>query len=92
MANEFVPTLPYQSYKKKAKSKSGGGGDGDKHFTYEQLVPSSEWRVQHNLNKFPSVTVVDSSGAVVAGDCRMVDTNNVIIYFNGAFAGKAFFN
>lgn len=91
MANEFVPTLPYQSYKKKAKSKSGGGGD-DKHYTYEQLSPSNEWHVQHNLDKYPSVTVVDSTGRIVAGDCRIVDTNNVIIYFNGAFSGKAFFN
>jgi len=32
----------------------------DKTFTFEQAVPDTEWIINHNLNKFPSITVEDS--------------------------------
>jgi hypothetical protein len=64
----------------------------DAHYTHTQSVPSSEWTIQHNLGKRSSVTVVDSTDAVVFGDINYVDSNNVTITFNGAFSGKAYFN
>lgn len=39
----------------------------DKHFIFIQELPLNEWRVQHNLGKFPSVTVIDSAGTEVIG-------------------------
>ena len=66
---------------------------GDKHFTYVQAVPSDTWTINHNLNKKPSITVVDSAGEVqIPNDTEIVDTNTVIVKFIAAFAGEAYLN
>lgn len=71
---------------------AGLKGGGDKNYVHLQPVPSDTWAVSHNLGKKPSVMVVDSADDVVYGDINYVDDNNVIITFNGAFSGKAYFN
>jgi hypothetical protein len=58
-------------------------------FIHEQLAPSSLWVINHNLNKYPSVTVTDSAGNVVVGDVKHVSLNTTEISFSAAFAGKA---
>lgn len=65
---------------------------GDKNYVFEQAIASKEWRVIHNLNKKPSITVVDSAENVVTGAYEYVDDNRVILRFNSAFVGKAYFN
>ena len=65
---------------------------GDKEFVYTQSTSSDVWMIQHNLNKYPSVTVVDSGNSVVAGEVIYIDKNNVRITFTSAFSGKAYFN
>lgn len=67
-------------------------GGGDKHYTHVQRVASDVWVVTHNLNKYPSITVVDSAETVVIGDAEYLDLNTVRLTFIGAFAGKAYFN
>ena len=67
-------------------------GGVDKHYTFIQRIPSDVWEVKHNLNKYPSITVVDSSETVVIGDAEYLDINTVRLRFVGAFAGKAYFN
>ena len=69
-----------------------GSSSGDKTFIFTQTAPSTEWTVQHDLEKFPSITVVDTGKTVVVGDYTYVDNNNVILSFSAAFAGKAYFN
>lgn len=64
----------------------------DLNAVHYQDSASTLWTVNHNLNKFPSVTVVDSAGNVVFGDVEYVDANNVKIKFSSAFAGKAYLN
>ena len=64
----------------------------DKNFVYEQGMPSSIWNVNHSLNKFPSVTAVDSAGSVVTGQVEHIDLNNIRITFNASFSGSAFIN
>ena len=68
------------------------GGGGDKFFEYSQTAPSAVWHIAHPLNKFPSVTVVDSGGSVVVGDIEYIDNSNITITFSGAFSGKAYLN
>lgn len=70
----------------------GGGGEGDKTFTYTQQTPASSWRIQHNLDKYPAVSVVDSAGSIVIGDVEYIDKNTVIVTFQSAFAGTAYLN
>lgn len=69
-----------------------GDNTGDKTFVFMQTVPSTTWTVQHNLAKFPSITVVDTAKSVVVGSYTYVDNNNVILNFSAGFAGKAYFN
>lgn len=64
----------------------------DKSFAYTQGVASATWAITHNLNKKPSVTVVDSAENVVVGDIEYNDNNSVTITFSGAFSGKAYLN
>src|SRR5688500_15297415 len=61
-------------------------------FEFEQVVPDAIWTISHNLNKFPSITVIDSSGNKVYGKEEYIDSNQVRITFSGAFAGRAYLN
>lgn len=61
-------------------------------FTHNQLSPEKEWNVIHNLNKFPSVHIVDSGGSVVLGDIQYIDENQIKINFTTNFSGKAYLN
>lgn len=61
-------------------------------YIHEQGVASAVWTVQHNLNKYPSVTVVDSSDNVIVADIEYIDTNTVRISMVGASKGRAYLN
>lgn len=65
---------------------------GDKTFDFEQTIPSATWNIQHNLGKFPSITVVDTVNTVVIGEYTYIDNNNVRLNFSAAFGGKAYLN
>jgi hypothetical protein len=64
----------------------------DSHYTHKQNAVASEWTINHNLNKYPSVSVVNSADVVVYGEVTYVSKNQVRLNFSGAFSGKAFFN
>lgn len=70
----------------------GSGGGGDKSFVYSQSVAAATWSITHNLNKYPSVSVVDSGLNTVYGNIEYIDTNSLTITFKSAFGGKAFLN
>lgn len=70
----------------------GQDGTGDKHYPHIQAIPSATWVVVHGLNKYPAVTVVDSSGQQVTGDVTYDSLDQVTLTFVGAFSGKAYFN
>ena len=62
------------------------------HFIHVQSTPSTTWNVTHNLQKYPSVVVVDSAGTVVIGSVTYNTTSSVTLQFENAFSGKAYFN
>ena len=64
----------------------------DKDFIFTQPTPSIEWTVQHNMDKFPSVSVVNNNNILMYGNTTYVDTNNLIITFTAGFSGKAYLN
>lgn len=66
--------------------------EGDKHYAHTQGSASATWEVAHNLNKFPSVTVVLSTGQKGYADVTYTDSNNLTITFTGAETGKAYMN
>ena len=65
---------------------------GDKNYVHPQNVASATWTVQHNLNKFPSCTMVLSTGQQGFGDVTFIDENNLTITFASAETGKAYIN
>lgn len=67
-------------------------GGGDVRYVHTQSVASDKWIIDHNLNKFPSVTIVDTSGSMVYGDVHYPSASRVIITFSSAFGGKAYLN
>lgn len=64
----------------------------DKNFVYVQATSADIWEIEHNLDKYPAVTVVDSGGSVVIGEIVYIDKNNIRITFTSAFSGKAYLN
>ena len=67
-------------------------GIGDKNFVFTQNVADAVWTIQHDLNKFPSVTMVLSTNQQGFGDVTFIDENNLTITFAGAESGRAFIN
>jgi hypothetical protein len=65
---------------------------GDKTFVYTQSVPSDTWTIEHNLNKFPSVSVVNINNILMYGEVTYIDPNNLTVTFSGGFSGKAYMN
>ena len=65
---------------------------GDKNFVYTQAIAASIWNVQHDLDKFPSVSIVNDDNTQVFGSVEYVDNNNLIITFTAPFSGKAYMN
>lgn len=59
-------------------------------YTHVQSEPASIWTVQHNLNLYPNITVVDSADTVVEGDVTYLDSNTIRVEFVGAFSGRAY--
>jgi len=77
----------------------GPAGAGDLNFVHTQSTAGSTWQVTHNLGKYPSVSVVDTSETEVVGkviykdwDTGNSSTTKLQILFTAAFAGKAFLN
>ena len=68
------------------------GVTGDKNFVFNQSVAASTWNIQHNLNKFPSVTSDNINNIEVKGEIEYTDLNNITITFSAGFSGKAYLN
>lgn len=64
----------------------------DKNYVHNQLLPSEQWVIVHNLNKYPNITITDSSGNLVWGEIKYESVNKVTISFTAPFAGKAICN
>lgn len=76
--NIFTFTLPSSS--------------GDATFLFQQKVPSDTWTVNHNLNKFPSVSVVNNNNIAVQGLVTYISKSKLTITFSAGFSGSAYLN
>lgn len=61
-------------------------------FIWEQGIASNTWVITHNLNKCPSITLVDSAGTQFEAHIEYNNLNTVTVYLNGASTGKAYLN
>jgi hypothetical protein len=64
----------------------------DAFYLHNQMSASATWNITHNLNKYPSVTIVNSAGDEVIGDVNYPSINTVQINFSAANGGKAYLN
>lgn len=61
-------------------------------YIHTQSIASINWTVNHNLGKYPSVTIVDSGGDFSFADITYADTNTLHIIFTAAVGGYAYLN
>ena len=61
-------------------------------FEFTQGVPATTWNIQHNLGKFPSVSVINNNNVIINGEVTYIDNNNVQLNFSAGFTGKAYLN
>lgn len=64
----------------------------DKTDVFVQSVPALLWTINHNLDKYPSVSVVNINNVLMYGDVTYIDKNNLQIEFSAEFSGKAYMN
>lgn len=61
-------------------------------YIHEQAEAATVWYINHNLNKKPSIMVVDTADTVIEGAEKYIDENNIEIHFNSEVQGKAYLN
>ena len=61
-------------------------------YTFTQSAAASTWTINHNLDRFPSVTTVDSAGSIINGAITYTDSNTITVVFTSATSGKAYLN
>jgi hypothetical protein len=61
-------------------------------FIFTQSSPSAIWTIVHNLNRWPSVTVVDSGNSEIIPNVVYTNSNQVIATFGSPTSGKAYLN
>lgn len=65
----------------------------DKQFTFSQAIADNTWVIEHNLNKVPSVTVIDSVGNIQLPEDIVIDSlNQITLVFLASFTGHAYLN
>jgi hypothetical protein len=61
-------------------------------YTHTQTAVSNEWVINHNLNFYPNVTILDNDvpPRIVEADIRYLNANSVTINMNNAMSGIAY--
>ena len=61
-------------------------------YVFTQSTPAAVWTINHDLSKYPAVSIVDSANDEVIGEVHYTSTSQIVITFSAAFSGKAFLN
>jgi len=61
-------------------------------FVFTQGAAAAQWSIQHNLGKFPSVSVINNNNVIINGEVKYIDNNNIQLNFSAGFSGKAYLN
>lgn len=61
-------------------------------FTHVQSVASDSWEIEHNLDGYPSLILVDDVGVTLVGVVTYPDRNNILIQFVSPVTGAAHLN
>jgi hypothetical protein len=88
--NELPITVGLTSVELTGEVRSNG--ESVTSYFHDQSVSLDEWHIPHQMNKFPSVVVIDSSNRTVIGDVEYINENELILRFKSAFKGRAYLN
>ena len=61
-------------------------------YTYTQGVAANPWVINHNLNAFPTVWVIDPLNRAGWAEVEYVDSNTLKVHFPGALSGTGYLN
>lgn len=59
-------------------------------YVHTQDTASTTWVINHNLEYYPNIEIVNSAGVGVVGDYQFLNPNVVVATFADPFAGKAY--
>jgi hypothetical protein len=59
-------------------------------YVHNQGAAITEWQVTHNLNFYPNVTIVDSSGTIVEAEVTYTNPTVLSLTFSAPLSGKAY--
>ncbi len=59
-------------------------------YVHIQMIAAQTWIVSHGLHKYPSVTIMDSSGAHITADVEYIDIDVLHIHFTAEIGGRAY--
>ena len=62
----------------------------ERQFVFRQDDAKAVWVIAHDLDRYPSVRVVDSAGSVIPGNVAFDSTSHLTVTFPAAFCGRAF--
>lgn len=62
------------------------------YYLHNQQTASSSWVVIHNMNKYPSVSIVDTANDIIMGEIKYNSLNQLTITFTADISGKAYLN
>jgi len=71
---------------------TGVSSVNDSHYVHTQILAATTWAIVHNMNKHPSVMIVDSGENVVVGEIQYLTLNSLEVTFSVPFGGKAYLN
>ena len=61
-------------------------------YTFTQVSELDTWVIEHNLGKYPSVTLVDDNNTVMVGTVHYDSLNQLTVTFTEAVSGSAYLN
>lgn len=61
-------------------------------YIFDQLAPAYIWDIFHLLNRYPSVTVIDTGGSEIIPNVTYVSDDEIQLYFANPTSGKAYLN
>jgi hypothetical protein len=59
-------------------------------YVHNQATIANEWTINHNLNFYPNVTVLDNSSRILETDLVYLNANTVKIVMNSGSSGTAY--
>ena len=59
----------------------------DKYYVHFQLNADTEWIVEHNLDKYPYVSILNDNEKEINGEVLFLDTNTLLVKIEVALTG-----